>query len=115
MSTEKLLLIEEFKKRPCVLSKFHPDYVPPTNEEVREVRSILGFSQARLGYFAGMIFNKKGCKAVIRWEANSHKKNSNTIDYAVWRLMLLAAGIKTIEEFVSESEDYKNLLNTSKQ
>ena len=115
MSAEKLLAIEEFKKRPCVLSKFHPDYIPPTNEEVRDVRKFLGFSQAQLGYFSGMVFNKKGCKAVVRWEADSSKKNSNSIDYAVWRLMLLAAGIKTIEDFISESESYKSLLNNSDQ
>jgi hypothetical protein len=52
------ITVEEFRERPCSLSNTHPDYIPPTPEEVKALRKLLGFPQARLGEFLGKKYNE---------------------------------------------------------
>ena len=103
--------VEAFKNRPCSLPKSHPRYIPPTPEDVKALRNLLGFPQARLGEFTGKAYNKKGCKAVRRWETSIENKEYNPIDYAAWQLMLLAAGVICIDERIESSLCYKDILN----
>ncbi len=105
------ITIEAFRNRPCTLVKTDPEYIPPTPEEVRSLRNLLGFPQARLGHFLGKSINLKGCKAVRRWETNVENKEYNPIDYYAWQMMLLAAGVITIQSRVDTSLGYKDVLN----
>ncbi len=106
--------VAAFKNRPCSLHKSHPNFVLPTNEEVKALRLILGFSQARLGEFLGKTYNLKGCRAVSRWETDSTKSAHNPMSYSGWQLMLLAAGVITVDERIEASLVYKQILNSRK-
>ena len=104
--------VEAFRNRPCSLPKTHPDYLLPTSEEVKSLRNLLGFPQARLGDFLGKSYNLKGCKAARRWETTIESKEHNPIDYCAWQLMLLAAGVISIDERIESSLGYKDILNS---
>ena len=103
--------VEAFRNRPCSLPKTHPNYLPPTPEEIKSLRNLLGFPQARLGDLLGKSYNLKGCKAVRRWETHTESKEHNPIDYCAWQLMLLSAGIISIDERIEASLGYKAILN----
>ena len=103
--------VEAFKNRRCSLPKTDPNYLAPTPEEVKSLRSLLGFPQARLGDLVGKTYSKKGCKAVRRWETATENKESVPIDYCAWQLMLLAAGVISIDERIEASLGYKAILN----
>ncbi len=107
--------VEAFRNRPCSLPKTHCNYLPPSPEEVKSLRNLLGFPQARLGDFLGKSYNLKGCKAVRRWETSSESKEHNPIDYCAWQLMLLAAGVISIDERSESSSGYKAILNRRDQ
>ncbi len=100
------LTVEAFKNRSCVLSLFDPNFTHPTNEEVKALREILGWSQTRLGCFVGKAYNIKGCRAVSRWEASPDNKDRVPIDYCAWQLMLLAAEIIDIDQLIERSSNY---------
>lgn len=86
--------LDEFKKRPCVLHRYLPDFVPPTPDEIRFVRTaLLGWPQTRLGAFLGYPIDMKGCPTVRRWERPVEASNHRAIEYNAWRRMLLQAGI----------------------
>lgn len=105
--TSTPLTVDAFKNRQCSLAKTHPNFQQPTPDEIKALRSLLGFSQAQLGDLVGKIYNKKGCKAVRRWETALDKKEHNPIDYCAWQLMLLAAGVISIDERINSSSEYK--------
>ncbi|MUJ27947.1 hypothetical protein GNP73_08155 [Aliivibrio fischeri] len=103
--------VEAFRNRPCSLPITDPNYVPPTPEEVRALRQLLGFTQSRVGALVGRSYNKKGCKSVRRWENNIESKEYQPINYSAWQLMLLAAEVIFIDEIVEASERYKVSMN----
>ena len=107
------LTVEAFKNRACSLPKSDPRYLPPTPEEIKSLRNLLGFPQARLGDLTGKTYSKKGCKAVRRWETSTENKEYNPIDYCAWQLMLLAAEVITITDRVESSLKYKDIINKS--
>ena len=44
--------IEEFKMRPCVRHRYSPEFVQPTPDEIKFVRTaLLGWPQTKLGAF----------------------------------------------------------------
>lgn len=67
----------------------HPDYRPPTPDEIRAVIQLLGMTAEQIARLVGV----KDGRAVRRWLAPSNAKTHAQIDYAIWRLMLLAAGL----------------------
>lgn len=103
--------LEAFKNRRCTLPCSDLNYLAPTPHEIKSLRNFLGFSQARLGAFLGKSYNKKGCKAVRRWEASKSNKENNPIDYCSWQLMLIAGGLVNITERAKASEDYLIVMN----
>ncbi|MGF1804335.1 hypothetical protein L4C31_03685 [Aliivibrio sifiae] len=103
--------VEAFRNRPCSLPITDQNYVPPTPEEVRALRQLLGFTQSRIGALVGRAYNEKGCKAVRRWENNIESKEYRPINYSAWQLMLLAAEVIFIDEIVDASEQYKMGMN----
>ena len=67
----------------------HPDYRPPTPEEIRTVMQLIGTTAEQLARLVGV----KDGRAVRRWLAPPTAKSHAQIDYAIWRLMLLEAGL----------------------
>ena len=104
--------LEAFRDRPCSLPKTHPDYLPPTTQEVKSLRNLLGFPQAMLGDFWGKSYHLKDCKAARHWETTIESKEHNPIDHCALQLMLLAAGVISIDERIASSFGYKGLLNS---
>ena len=66
-----------------------PGYRPPSPEEVRAVIESLGMTAEELALLVGV----KNGRAVRRWLAPPTAKSHAQIDYAIWRLMLLEAGL----------------------
>ncbi|MBP3155182.1 hypothetical protein IZT73_06770 [Aliivibrio fischeri] len=110
-SSSTAITVEAFRNRPCSLPLSHPGHLPPTPEEVRALRQLLGYPQARLGSLLGKTYSKKGCKAVRRWETHVDSKEYVPINYCAWQLMLLAANVISITDLIDASSQYKDLLN----
>lgn len=86
--------IEEFKMRPCVRHRYSPEFVLPTPDEIKFVRTaLLGWPQTKLGAFLGYPIDLKGCPTVRRWERPVDANNHRAIEYNAWRRILLAAGV----------------------
>lgn len=66
-----------------------PGYRPPAPDEIRAVMQLLGTTAEQL---AGLVGVKDG-RAVRRWLSPPTAKTHAQIDYAIWRLMLLEAGL----------------------
>lgn len=66
-----------------------PGYRPPSPEEVRAVMTLLGMTAEELALLVGV----KNGRAVRRWLAPPTANSHAQIDYAIWRLMLLEAGL----------------------
>lgn len=105
--TEPPVTVEAFRNRPCSLPITDQNHVPPTPEEVRSLRQILGFTQSRVGALVGRSYNDKGCKAVRRWENNIDSKEYRPINYSAWQLMLLASEVIFLDEIIEASEQYR--------
>ncbi len=102
--TGTAITIEAFKSRPCALPKTDPDYQHPTPEEVKSLRNLINLGQMGLAKFVGVCYQeKKGASTIVRrWEFPDDHPDSRTIDYAQWRLMLVAAGIVKMDEIEAE-------------
>lgn len=66
-----------------------PEYRPPTPDEIRAVMQQLGMTAEQLALLVGV----KNGRAVRRWLAPETANSHAQIDYAIWRLMLLEAGL----------------------
>lgn len=66
-----------------------PSYRPPAPDEIRAVMQQLGTTAEQLALLVGV----KNGRAVRRWLAPETAKSHAQIDYAIWRVMLLEAGL----------------------
>jgi hypothetical protein len=66
-----------------------PGYRTPAPEDVRAVMQLLGTTAEELALLVGV----KDGRAVRRWLAPPTARSHAQIDYAIWRLMLLEAGL----------------------
>ena len=66
-----------------------PEYRLPTPEDIRAVMHMLGMTAEELALLVGV----RDGRAVRRWLAPVTAKSHAQIDYAIWRLMLLEAGL----------------------
>lgn len=66
-----------------------PEYRLPTPEDIRAVVDMLGMTAEELALLVGV----RDGRAVRRWLAPPTAKSHAQIDYAIWRLMLLEAGL----------------------
>lgn len=88
-----------FKQRRCVLPYAHPDYQPPTPEEVDALVKLAGWSQNDAAKLTGVTYNpKKGSSTIRKWRANSHSTDYREIPYSAWRLFLLYAGVVSVAD-----------------
>ncbi len=98
--TENKLEIDfaKLKASPCALPFFHPNYRPPTPEEVAALIKISGLSQRQAALVVGVNSNPKGSPTIRRWKTRVEDKEHRTIPYAAWRLLLEFTGISSTEE-----------------
>ncbi|WP_345855791.1 hypothetical protein [Shewanella algae] len=96
------LTVEAFKNRRCSLPACHPDYVQPTPDDVRALRVLLGFSREELSKFANVKLSNKGSGAVRKWETPIGSSEHHHINYGVWRMMLYAAGVASVDDDLRE-------------
>lgn len=91
--------LDSFAQKNCCLHFIDSNFQHPTPEEVKVLRKLLGLSQVGLAKLVGVNFSEqKGSTTVRRWETSvENKKNHRVIPYAVWRLMLMAANIISVE------------------
>lgn len=95
--------IEAFRNRPCSLPFSHPDYKEPEPEEVDALIKVAGWSQRIAAMIVGVPFDaKKGSTTIRKWRTPRDKSEHRQIPYSAWRLMLLHAGVITIEEELRE-------------
>jgi len=94
------LTLEAFKNRSCSLGIEHSEFIPPTPEEVKSLRTILRFTQNDLARFVGVSYSKnKGSSTVKKWETAS-KKESRAISLSAWQLMLIKAGLVVVTPII---------------
>ncbi len=108
-SSSVAITVEAFQNRPCSLPAIHPDYVPPTPQEVKSLRHLIGYSQADLGLLGNKAVTSKGCSAVRKWESALGSSEYRPMDYCLWRLMLYIAGVASIDDDISSLKQFKNL------
>jgi hypothetical protein len=90
---------EAFRNRACSLPYNHPDYVAPGPEEVAALIELAGFSQNQTAKLAGVKYDPlKGSSTVRKWKAKRDRKEYRQIPYSAWRLLLLYAGVVTIDD-----------------
>ncbi|MCF2909975.1 helix-turn-helix domain-containing protein [Pseudoalteromonas sp. DL2-H2.2] len=86
--------IEGFANLPSARRFDSGEYEPPTPEQIKALRQLLGYSQNDLAKLVGVTWNaKKGSTAVRKWETAEGKSEHRTISYAQWRGMLVTAGV----------------------
>lgn len=98
MMSGSALTVEQLKASPSVLPYSHPDYRPPTTEEVAFVMALTELSQRKTALVTGSQSNVNGSPTVRRWKTSPTSKSYRPIPYSAWRLLLEYAGIATTEE-----------------
>jgi len=92
-------VLEAFKERPCSFVFSHPHYHPPTPEEIDALIKLCGWSQNETAKLVGVSYNpKKGSSTIRKWRAKQTSDDYREIPYASWRLLLIYAGVVTVEE-----------------
>jgi len=98
--------LDAFRNRPCALPFGGPSYVPPTPQEVDRLIKLAGWSQSGVARLVGVTYNpKKGSSTIRKWRANTDKDDYREIPYSAWRLMLLYAGVVSIEDGLAAGID----------
>lgn len=108
-SSSVAVTLEAFQNRPCSLPASHPDYIPPTPQEIKSLRHLIGYSQADLGILGDKSVKAKGCSAVKKWESAVGTKEHRPMDYNLWRRMLYVAGITSIDDDIESLKQFKTL------
>ncbi len=91
--------LEAFSNRPCALPFSHPAYAPPSPQEVDRLIKLAGWSQSGIAALVGVSFNpKKGSSTIRKWRARADSDDARAIPYSAWRLMLLYAGVVSIDD-----------------
>ena len=86
-----------FKNRKCA-RPFHLGYTPPDHAEVTALIALAGWTQTDLAKLVGVSYHiKKGSSTVRRWKTGD-PANFKQVNYATWRLMLLYAGVVSLDE-----------------
>ncbi len=99
--------LEAFTNRPCALPYCHPDYRPPTSEEVTALIKLAGWSQREVALIAGVSYTQgKGSATVRRWQAPVDKSEHRAIPYAAWFVLLEHAGVVTVDDALIAFERY---------
>jgi hypothetical protein len=81
--------------RPSCLRSFDdPQYTQPLPSEVKTLIQQLDMSGNQVALFVGVATGR----TVRKWQADINTQNNNHIPYAAWRLLLIRAGLITLED-----------------
>lgn len=88
-----------FRRRSCCRPYAAQGFEPPTAQDFRDLVALTGWSQATLARLVGVGYSEKSGSTTIRkWKTDAGGKEARGIPYAAWRVLLLAAGIGTIDD-----------------
>lgn len=86
--------VQGFARLPSAQRFDSGEFEPPTPEQIKALRQMLGMSQNDLAKLVGVTWNaKKGSTAVRKWETAVGKPEHRVIRYAEWRGLLVHAGV----------------------
>lgn len=86
--------LSAFKAKSCTKLFIDPEYAPPTPDDIRALRDLLGWSQNDIAKMVGVTFNPtKGSTTVRKWCSPAGSPEHREMPYAAWRLLLIYAGI----------------------
>lgn len=102
--------LKKMKRLPCVLPCAHPDYIPPTPEEVGLLIKLAGWSQREVALIAGVTQTIKGSPTVRRWKTPSTDKEFRQIPNATWQYLLCYIGLTTVEDTKKVLEKYHSVV-----
>jgi len=101
--------LDAFHQYPCALPYTDEGYQPPGPGEVAQLIKLTGWSQNDAAKIVGVTWNaKKGASTIRKWKTDMSKDNYRPIPYAAWRLMLLCAGVVTVDESLNGIGVHKN-------
>jgi len=86
----------EFKKSACLKPFKSGDYVPPGREEISTLINKMGWDHRAVSEMVGVQFdeeNGRGSTTIKNWLRHENSSSHRKITYAVWRLMLVNAGL----------------------
>ena len=90
--------IEAFKNSPCSLHWTDDNYRPPSADEIKSLQKLAGWSSRDMGFLTGNTFTEKGCNAARRWKLPEGHADHKNVSWAMWRLLLQAAGVVTVDD-----------------
>ncbi|MCS4309674.1 DNA-binding transcriptional regulator YiaG [Rheinheimera pacifica] len=96
--------VAAFRNRPSAKQFHDPEYKPPSPEEVKALRKLLGWPQSLLAKVAGVSYGPKGSTTVRKWETAISEKEHRKIPYIVFRVMLHHAGVVNINNDPFDAE-----------
>lgn len=85
------------KKLSCALPCSHPDFIPPTPEEVSLLIALMGWSQREVALITGVVQTDKGSLTVRRWKSPIGAKEHRQIPNACWQYLLEFAGFGSVQ------------------
>lgn len=88
--------LEQMKKLSCALPCSHPDFIPPTPEEVALLIALMGWSQREVALIAGVVQTDKGSPTVRRWKSPISSNEHRQIPNASWQYLLEFAGFESV-------------------
>lgn len=92
------MTIEAFRNRPCSLLFSDPKYTQPEPQEVAQLIRLAGWSQNQVANLVGVNSDpKRGSSTIRKWKSHKAKDDHRPIPYSAWRLMLLHAGVVSLD------------------
>lgn len=92
------MTLDAFSKRGCAKLYTDEDYEPPTPDEVAQLIKLAGWSQNDAAKKVGVKWDtKKGSSTIRKWKSDKSLKDHREIPYSAWRLMLLEAGVVSVD------------------
>lgn len=91
--------LEAFKNHPTARPYSDAQFRLPTPAEFYRLKEIVGWSQTQIAKMVGVSYDgKKGSAMVRKWGTDVSNKEHRSIPYAAWRLLLLYAGVVSVDD-----------------
>jgi len=104
------MTLDAFSKRDCARPFTDKDYRPPTPEEVAQLIKLANWSQNDAAKIVGVSWHPKhGSSTIRKWKSQKGAEEHREIPYSAWRMMLLHAGVVSVDDAMKGIGSYKNL------